>query len=209
MNRLSIITNAISETLSFNQEDIKLDTTLDALGADSLDHLNIVMQIEDALGIELTEPEEDQFVAGSVNDAFLLLAEWLGPEEPIAGVLELTDDQFIRRYDPEMTEQGDYYRQREWYENADVPVIKQAIEENRCWTMIDDDNGDPCITWGNRVVNRLYNIITRKPIENPDWFVYVSDGGDCPDEEALEAAEVEQLKDEKRGLYPDKEDIAN
>jgi hypothetical protein len=99
----------------------------------------------------------------------------MGPLTPVDGLLHLTEDQFNDRYHPELDSQGGLYRQREWSNPEDLSVIKQAIDENRCWTAIEDDAGDWCLVWGNRTVNRLYNVITEKPIEDPDWEVIVLD----------------------------------
>lgn len=99
----------------------------------------------------------------------------IGPLEPVDGLLTLTENQFENRYGPETDENGDLYRQREWYEPEDKVELEKAVAENRCWTAIDDDNGHWCLVWGNRVVNRLYNIITERPIEDPDWEIQVPD----------------------------------
>lgn len=111
------------------------------------------------------------------------IAPDIGPNEPIDGLLTLTDEQFINRYKPETDEQGNYYRAREWYDVPDRQEILKAIDENRCWTVVDDDDGNPCIVWGNRTVNRLFNIITENPIENPDWEVQVPGEWEPDDDE--------------------------
>ena len=98
----------------------------------------------------------------------------IGPKEPIDGLLTLTDEQFTNRYGPEQDADGSYYRQREW-NDADWEELRTAVMQQRCWTMVEDDDGNPCLVWGNRTVNRLYNVITERPIENPYWEVQVPD----------------------------------
>jgi hypothetical protein len=148
--------------------------------------LDGVSQLEESLSVKFSEDEAAQLMGLTIEDALLKLDTWLGPEEPTDGLLTLTEDQFIRRYNPETTPQGEYYRQREWYDSDDANELRRAVSENRCWTMVDDDDGNPCIDWGNRVVNRIYNIITALPIENPDWIVQVPYEEDVEDNEEVE-----------------------
>lgn len=159
MQRLNIVQAVFAELLTVNSSNVTADTA--------------AQQLEAALDMELSNEEVQRLLSSTVTDALHALDEWLGPEEPTCGAITLTDDQFIRRYKPETTPQGEYYRQREWYDQNDIPELRRAVIENRCWTMVDDDGDKPCIDWGSRVVNRLYNIITTRPIEDPDWFVQV------------------------------------
>ena len=104
--------------------------------------------------------------------------EEFGPQFPKNGLLSLTENQFIARYQPEENGQGGYYRQREW--STDEEALAQAVQEGRCWTAVDDDNGEFCIVHGNHLVNRLFYIITAIPIEDPEWLVQVQDPDDGP-----------------------------
>lgn len=147
------------------------------LGMDSLDMLEIQLMVEDEFGFDFEESE----VEGSpthrmktVQEMLDTIGKHLGPEFPDEnGFLELTETQFINRYKPEEQPDGSYYLQREWFDSEDI--IKKAISEKRCWTAVDGDNGEFLIIWGNRVVNRIYNIITEKPIEDEDWHIQVLD----------------------------------
>ena len=96
-----------------------------------------------------------------------------GPAEPSEGLLTLNDDQFIARYDPETDAEGNYYRQRDWCDPQDLALIDRAAAEGRCWTMVENDDGDPCLVEGKRLVNRLYYVVTRLPLEDPNWMVEV------------------------------------
>lgn len=170
MKRLNIIQSVFAELLNSNPTE----STKKAAAR----------QLEELLDIELSETQAEGLLSSTVTEALQALEELLGPEEPTDGVIILTDLQFIRRYKPETTPEGEYYRQREWYDQNDIPELRRAVSENRCWTMVDDDDGNPCIDWGNHVVNRIYNIITERPIEDPEWIVQVpSEDDELYDEE--------------------------
>ncbi|SEF95086.1 acyl carrier protein [Caloramator fervidus] len=47
----------ISENMGIDKEDIKLDTSFEDLGLDSLDLVELVMNVEEAFGIEIAEGE--------------------------------------------------------------------------------------------------------------------------------------------------------
>lgn len=159
MHRLTIVESLFEEFPNANQDKVTSDL--------------FIKRLEESLDIKLSEEESRRLSSATFTETLSVLIEWLGPEEPIDGVLTLTDEQFIRRYKPETTPQGGYYRQREWYDHEDAAELKLAVSENRCWSMVDDDDGNLCIDWGNRVVNRIFNIITMRPIENPEWIVQV------------------------------------
>lgn len=159
-------------------DKITTDMTLrDDLGLDSLDFAELLVELAENFDIEV--PESVEFVTNqdaTVADILSFLDRHLGPEYPDEnGLLTLTDDQFIYRYVPEESEGGPYYRQREWHNDEDRSALLKAIDDKRCWTAVSDDNGDFCIVWGNRTVNRLYNIITSVPIEDESWEVQVPD----------------------------------
>jgi hypothetical protein len=81
----------------------------------------------------------------------------------------MTEDQFIDRFQPIMC--GDGYTMKEfgWNTEEEKVVIHKAIKERRCWTVVAGDDG-LYISHGNRVVNRLHNIITRNPLPiGVDW----------------------------------------
>ena len=52
------IANYLSEQLDIAVEDISADTTFESLGVDSLDTVEMVMDLEDELGIELELDEK-------------------------------------------------------------------------------------------------------------------------------------------------------
>lgn len=167
MTRLETIKKIVTKIIGLDSSQIDEHSTPKTLG---LDYEALVsLESEFANLANITELRGDT----TIGDIMVLMDDWLGPELPENGLMTLTESQFIRRYEPEVNEHGDYYRQREWCIEEDVPTIERAVSENRCWTMVDDDDGDPCIVWGNRMVNRIYNIITKYPVENPDWEVQV------------------------------------
>ena len=47
------IVNYLAEQMDLNKEDITPDTTFESLGIDSLDTVEMVMDLEDELGVEL------------------------------------------------------------------------------------------------------------------------------------------------------------
>ena len=62
------IQEIIASTLQLDPEEITMDKSFeDDLGADSLDRMEIVMQLEDALGIEISDEVAEQIV--TVGDA--------------------------------------------------------------------------------------------------------------------------------------------
>jgi acyl carrier protein len=54
------ILSIVAETLNIDKQTIKPDQTFEALGADSLDRLEIIMKIEDTFGIDITDEQEAQ-----------------------------------------------------------------------------------------------------------------------------------------------------
>lgn len=175
MNRHDTIVNIINEIIG---QDLWKPTSADTftqLVPDSLDTVNLLMALEEALDVDFSIDECSLIRSYSVPDMLKFIDEILGPEKPTDGVLTLTDDQFIRRYKPELHADGVYYRQRDWYSKCDVHDLQRAVDAECCWTMIAGDSGGVFIEWGNRVVNRMYNIITEKPIENTSWHVQVPD----------------------------------
>lgn len=65
----SSIVEIISEKLGINTELIKLESTLIDLGADSLDTIEIMMEIESKYNINF--PESDEWFPGTVKDLIL------------------------------------------------------------------------------------------------------------------------------------------
>lgn len=65
----SSIVKIISEKLDIDTELIKLESTLIDLGADSLDTIEIMMEIESKYNIEF--PESDEWFPGTVKDLVL------------------------------------------------------------------------------------------------------------------------------------------
>lgn len=153
---------------------ITTDSTLRGdLSFDSMDFVELLSELDEHFDIDI--PDEAEFATkedATVMDILRFLDDHLGPEYPDEhGLLNLTDDQFINRYRPETDEGGGYFLQREWSDSRDDLVA--AIKKKCCWTAVNDDDGDFCIVWGNRTVNRLYNIITSHPIEDESWEVQV------------------------------------
>lgn len=159
-------------------KDITTDSALRAdLDFDSLDFVELLGEMEEHFDIDIDANAEVEFTTkqdATVMDILRFLDDYIGPEYPDEnGLLNLTDDQFINRYIPEQAEDDSFFLQREWSNDEDRRALQAAVDSKRCWTAVNDDNGDYCIVWGNRVVNHLYNIITRKPIEDETWEVQV------------------------------------
>ncbi|MCD7775051.1 MAG: acyl carrier protein [Clostridiales bacterium] len=60
------IRTIISEQLDIEEEEITMDTTLDDLGVDSLDLIDIVMDLEDEFDLEVPDDALERFT--SVGD---------------------------------------------------------------------------------------------------------------------------------------------
>ncbi len=179
--RLTRVVNIVAKELGVAPRKVRNGQSLRNLGLTP----QLVATILNAVTVDFDF--NDSYIRGrtfeTVHGVMDILDDMVGPEFATNGFLKLTEDQFINRYKPELTEEGNYYRQREWFEKNDTSVIHNAILENRCWTAVDDDDGEFCIVWGNRTVNRLYNIITARPIEDQDWEVQASDPREPRDDE--------------------------
>lgn len=72
MEELEVLKNVIAEVLSVDPNEINEDTTfIDDLGADSLDVFQIIMGVEEALGIEVDSDQAEKIV--TVGDAVELI----------------------------------------------------------------------------------------------------------------------------------------
>lgn len=181
------------------------------LGADILDVVEILMAFEEAFDIEVPdsdlEDDAGRHRINTVQNILDYLNKRLGPAEPVDGVLTLDNNQFIDRYKPERdTENNSYYRQRDWTVAEDWAAVEAAAKENRVWTAQDDDEGRFCITNGVHCVNRLYYIITSRPVENTDWQVQVYDEEDAP---LFIVCTVDWDTDEEKEGLPPKEVTIN
>ena len=157
------------------------------LGADSLDLVELVMCFEEEFGIEIQDEEAEGFLAKTIGDMAKALDIRIGNTAAKVNwndnFLSLTDEQFIERYQPEKNENDEYYRQRDWTVQEDWEAVRAADKEMRAWTAVTDDDGDFCIVSGLSIVNRLYYIITEKPLERKELMVQVSDPEDKEDRE--------------------------
>lgn len=152
------------------------------LGVDSLDTVEIIMAMEEEFDVEVNDLVVQDVLTWTVQGILDYLNHLLGPAEPWdENYLYLTTEQFIERYkpirDPDRKDPDHAWKEWDW-NSVTEPTIKQAISERRCWTMVVTDLEEPdedgldtawSIEWGNRVVNRAYNIITKKPLENYFW----------------------------------------
>lgn len=77
---------------------------------------------------------------------------------------QLTEDEFVDRFNPETNEDGSLYRQRDWTNPEDLVEIQKASAESRLWTQIDGDGGEWVLSSGYHRVNRNYYVITESPI---------------------------------------------
>lgn len=61
------IREVICEQLEVSQEEVKLETTFEELGADSLDLFQVVIEIEEKYGIQLENAESIKCVKDAVD----------------------------------------------------------------------------------------------------------------------------------------------
>ena len=69
------IREVICEQLEVEAEEIKLETTFEDLGADSLDLFQIIVELEDKYGIQLEDAESIKTVEEAVSYVKNALAE--------------------------------------------------------------------------------------------------------------------------------------
>ncbi|OGQ94868.1 MAG: acyl carrier protein [Deltaproteobacteria bacterium RIFOXYA12_FULL_61_11] len=69
------ITSIIVEQLSVDEEMVTREVTLEELGADSLDMVELIMAIEEEFGIDV--PEDEQEAIKTVNDVIRYLEDKL------------------------------------------------------------------------------------------------------------------------------------
>lgn len=53
----------IAEQLNIDQNSINTHSSLDTLGADSLDRVEIIMKIEEEFGLEISDEDSDKFTS--------------------------------------------------------------------------------------------------------------------------------------------------
>ncbi|MDD6428040.1 MAG: acyl carrier protein [Lachnospiraceae bacterium] len=76
---LDLLKKIIADVLSVDPDDITSDTTfIDDLGADSLDVYQIIMAVEDELGIEIDENQAEKIK--TVGDAVDLIRQTKGED---------------------------------------------------------------------------------------------------------------------------------
>ncbi|MDY6351622.1 MAG: acyl carrier protein [Lachnospiraceae bacterium] len=76
---LDLLKKIIADVLSVEPDDITSDTTfIDDLGADSLDVYQIIMAVEDELGIEIDENQAEKI--RTVGDAVDLIRQTKGED---------------------------------------------------------------------------------------------------------------------------------
>lgn len=79
---LDVLKKVIAEVLSVDEDEITPDTTfVDDLGADSLDIFQIIMGVEEELGIEINTDEIDEDSLKTVEDAVELIKKTEGNED--------------------------------------------------------------------------------------------------------------------------------
>lgn len=74
MNRDQIITHVcqlLAEQLTIDPAKITEHSTLDELGADSLDRVEIIMKMEDLFGVEISDDVADQLTTVSLMVEYL------------------------------------------------------------------------------------------------------------------------------------------
>lgn len=60
MTTFDKIASIISEQRSIDKNSITLDSTLDSLGADSIDRVEIIIKIEEEFGIEINDEDSEK-----------------------------------------------------------------------------------------------------------------------------------------------------
>ena len=70
---LDKIKSIVADKLSINADDITMDTTLEDLGADSLDIVELIMALEEELEMEI--PDEDAEGFKTVGDVVEYITE--------------------------------------------------------------------------------------------------------------------------------------
>ncbi|MBQ5430547.1 MAG: acyl carrier protein [Lachnospiraceae bacterium] len=77
---LDVLKKIIADVLSVDPEEITEDTTfIDDLGADSLDVFQIIMGVEEELGIEVDNDEAEKIT--TVGDAVAMIKKTQGTED--------------------------------------------------------------------------------------------------------------------------------
>lgn len=79
---LDVLKKVIAEVLSVDEDEIHPDTTfVDDLGADSLDVFQIIMGVEEELGIEIDTDSIDENSLKTVEDAVELIKKTEGNDD--------------------------------------------------------------------------------------------------------------------------------
>ncbi len=74
MSNLIKLTSILTEQLGISREQVKASAKIsEDLGADSLDHVELIMAVEEEWGTEIPDHESDKLV--TVGDILNLLAE--------------------------------------------------------------------------------------------------------------------------------------
>ena len=82
----------------------------------------------------------------------------------------MTEEEFIKQYEPEETPEGNLYRQRDSFNKEDAEAIEVAQKENRVWSLIDEDGSWGICNWIARV-NHVHCIITKNPYHPKDTII--------------------------------------
>ncbi|MGL5084245.1 MAG: acyl carrier protein [Clostridium sp.] len=61
------IKKVVCEQLGVSEDEVKLETTFEALGADSLDLFQVVIELEEEFDIQLEEAENMKSIQDAVN----------------------------------------------------------------------------------------------------------------------------------------------
>lgn len=67
MDTIDVIKETLHENLSIDEDQITEDATLDSLGIDSLDMVELICDIEEKLDIEFGEPEGIETIGQMVD----------------------------------------------------------------------------------------------------------------------------------------------
>lgn len=74
------VSKAVAYVMSIDADDVTLNSSAESLGLDSLDKIEIIMNLEDEFDIEIPDTDAEKFDNGSVYDMVEYLRKLTGLE---------------------------------------------------------------------------------------------------------------------------------
>ena len=84
----------------------------------------------------------------------------------------MTEDQWVEEFKPEDIEVS---TARNYKDSETKKLLHEASSERRLWTMVEDDEGNYCLTQGLHCVNFLFYIICNVPYDEDVEYVVEMD----------------------------------